>query len=163
MMTELNPQGVPRSITYPGLFYYRESDVPVTVDALRQGMGRPGTSAYWIPRHHDRRTHDQRFHLVRRSVARCRPQRIRGVSNVVFDLSADLQRHADRHRQCDHRRMACRLDSNYRPQRYLHPPKRCTNAAGASTYSAPVTVIVANPRHASIRPASGSQLTVVMA
>ena len=38
-MTELNPQGVPQiTITYPGNFSYRASDVPVSVDALRQGM-----------------------------------------------------------------------------------------------------------------------------
>ncbi len=37
-MTELNSQGVPQiTITYPG-FSYRVADVPVTVDALRQGM-----------------------------------------------------------------------------------------------------------------------------
>ncbi len=38
-MTELNSQGVPQmTITYPGTFSYRVADVPVSVDALRQGM-----------------------------------------------------------------------------------------------------------------------------
>ena len=39
LMTELNPQGVPQfTITFPGSFSYRAADVPVSVDALRQGM-----------------------------------------------------------------------------------------------------------------------------
>ena len=38
-MTELNSQSVPQiTITYPGNFSYRLTDVPVAVYALRQGM-----------------------------------------------------------------------------------------------------------------------------
>ena len=161
-MTELNPQGVPQiTITYPGLFSYRESGVPVTVDALRQGMdaqvapltdvpsttiGVPTTSGstlsggQWL------------------DAGAADPV---GVSNVVFDLSGGTFNHTPIATGSDSIvGWLAGWDTTTVPNGTYTLQSVATNAAGASTYSTPVTVFVANPPTTRVSvPAPGSQLS----
>ncbi len=53
-MSELNPQGIPQiTISYPGTFSYRASDVPASLESLRAGMDQVVppltiTRGYWL-------------------------------------------------------------------------------------------------------------------
>jgi len=160
-MTELNSQGVPQlTITYPGTFSYREADVPVTVDALRQGMDAqvppltdvPTTSVN-LPTSGSTLSGDQWL-----AAGATDPV---GVSSVVFELTGGTFNETPIATATSTiYGWLAGWDSATVPNGTYTLQSVAYNATGASTFGSPVTLTVANPDTTQVDiPTSGSQLT----